>query len=148
MYSGVFEEVAVSAVQDLWELNAPATGIVIFQGLVIAQSSDTDSEMLNLLFHLGTTSGSAGTVPTASPLQFGSSAFEGTIEANNTTQSTEGTFLHSDCFNVLNGYSWIPTPEMWITISPSDRLIIELQTAPGDELTMSSTIYFAEIGGS
>jgi hypothetical protein len=147
MYSVTFEEVAVTAVQDLFEINAPADSAVRVHGLVIAQSSDTDSEQLNILVHRGSTSGSGGSTPTPNPLELGNTAFGGTVEANNTTQSTEGVFLHSDAFNVLNGYSWIPTPELQWEISPSGRLIIELQTAPGDELTMSATVYLEEIGG-
>ena len=71
----------------------------------------------------------------------------GTIEANNTTQSTEGNQLHAECFNIMAGLAiWWP-PECRIVISPSDRLIIELQTAPADSLTMSGTVYIEEIGG-
>jgi hypothetical protein len=147
MYSATFEEVSVSVAQDLFEINAPSDAIVVVHSLVLSQSSDTDTEQLNILVHRGSTSGSGGSTPTASPLAVGDAAFGGTVEANNTTQSTEGTILHSDCFNVLNGYVWIPTPECRPVISPSGRLIIELQTAPGDALTMSGTVYFEEIGG-
>jgi hypothetical protein len=147
MYSATFEEVAVTAAQDLFEINAPADSVVIVHGFEISQSSDVDSEMLNLLVHLGSTSGSGGSVVTPRPLNLGDAAFGGTVEANNTTQSTEGVILHSASFNVLTGYTWIPTPEMRIIISPSDRLIIGLQTAPGDSLTMSGTVYLEEIGG-
>jgi hypothetical protein len=90
MYSATFEEVAVSVVQDLFELNAPADAVVVVHGLEISQSSDTDSEQLNLLIHRGSTSGSGGSTPTASPLEVGDAAFGGTVEANNTSQSTEG----------------------------------------------------------
>lgn len=147
MYSATFEEVAVSVIQDLFEINAPANAIVVVHGFEISQSSDTDSEQLNLLIHRGSTSGSGGSTPTARPMELGDPAFEGTVEANNTAQSTEGVFIHSAAFNVLNGYVWIPTPEIRPVISPSGRLIIELQTAPGDELTMSGTVYFEERGG-
>ena len=74
-------------------------------------------------------------------------AFGGTCEANNTTQSAEGTFLHSDTFNVRAGYQFIWTPETRPVVSPSGLFIVELQTAPADSLTMSGTIYFEEIGG-
>jgi hypothetical protein len=147
VYSAVFEEVAVSAIQDLFEINAPADAIVVLHGFEIAQSSDTDSEMLNLLMHRGSASGSAGSTPTARPLETGDAAFGGTVEANNTTQGTEGSQIHAAAFNVLNGYIWMPPPELRPVISPSGRMIIELQTAPGDELTMSGTVWFEEIGG-
>lgn len=147
MYSAVFEEVAVSAAQDLFEINAPADAVVVIHGFEVSQSSDVDSEMLNLLFHLGSTSGSGGSAITPRPLELGDAAFGGTVEANNTSQSTEGNHLHAASFNILTGYSWIPTPEMRIVVSPSDRLIIELQTAPADALTMSGVVYIEEIGG-
>ena len=150
MYSATFEEVAVTAVQDLFELVAPADSAVILHSVSISQSSDAgdaQSEMLNLLYHRGSTSGSLGTTVTPAPLNLGDAAFGGTCEANNTTQSTEGTILRAENFNVLAGYLWQPTPEERIVISPSGRLIIELQTTPADSLTMSGTIVFEEIGG-
>lgn len=147
IYSATFEEVSVTVAQDLFEINAPADAIVVIHGFEISQSSDTDSEMLNLLVHRGGTSGSGGTTPTASPLEVGDAAFGGTVEANNTTPGTEGTILHSAAFNVLNGYIWVPTPECRPVLSPSGRLMVELQTAPADALTMSGTAYFEEIGG-
>lgn len=147
MYSAVFEEVAVTAVQDLFEINAPADSVIIVHGFEISQSSDTESEQLNLLVHRASASGSGGSTPTARPLALGDAAFGGTIEANNTTPGTEGTFIHAACFNVLTGYVWIPTPECRPIISPSARLVIELQTTPADELTMSGVVYFEEIGG-
>jgi len=147
MYSAVFEEVSVSAAQDLFEINAPSDASVVVHGCEISQSSDTDSEMLNILIHRASASGSGGSSVTASPLEVGDAAFGGTVEANNTSGGTEGTKIHAACFNVLNGWLWMPTPECRPVISPSGRLVIELQTAPGDALTMSGTVYFEEVGG-
>lgn len=150
MYSVVFEEVAVTAVQDFFELVAAADSVVVLHSVAITQSSDagdSSDEQLSIIFHLGSTSGSGGLTPTAQPLMLGDAAFGGTPETNNTTQSTEGTILHGEAFNIRNGFLYLPTPETRITISPSDRLIIELQTAPADSLTMSGTAVIEEIGG-
>lgn len=150
IYSATFEQVAVSAAQDLFEINAPSDAIVAVHAVSISQSSDAgdvEAEQLNLLIHRGSTSGSGGSSLTARPLQTGDAAFGGTIEANNTTQSTEGVILHSESFSVVAGTSIIWTPELRPIISPSGRLIVELQTTPADALTMSGTIYFEEIGG-
>lgn len=149
MYSATFEEVAVTAVQDLFEINAPSTAVVKIHSLHISQSSDAgdaQSEQLNVLIHRGTTSGSGGSAPTARPLMEGTAAFAGTVEANNTTQSTEGVQLHAESFNVMAGLVIVWTPETRPVIPPSGRLIVELQTAPADSLTMSGTIYFEAIG--
>lgn len=150
MYSATFEEVAVTVPQDLFEINAPADAIVVVHGLVISQSTeagDAASEQLNILIHRGSTSGSAGSTPTATPMEVGDAAFGGTVEANNTTQSTEGVQVHAENFNVMAGLALWWTPETRPVISPSGRLIVELQSTPTDSITMSGTVYFEEIGG-
>jgi hypothetical protein len=150
MYSAVFEEVAVSAAQDLFELVAPADSAVAIHGLMISQSSDagdSESEQLNVLIHRASTSGSGGSTPTPAPLHVGDAAFGGTCEANNTSQGTEGTQIHAECFNVMAGLCIWWTPETRPILSPSGRIVVELQTAPADALTMSGTIYFEELGG-
>lgn len=150
MYSAVFEEVAVSALQDLFEVVAPADAVVVIHGVTISQSSDAgdaQAEMLPILMHRGTATGTGGTTVTASPLAVGDAAFGGTVEANNTTQSVEGTFLHSEGWNVQIGYYWLPTPEARPIISPSGLFIVELQANPADELTMNGSITFEAIGG-
>ena len=150
MYSAVFEQVAVTVAQDLFEIVAPSDAIVRIHEIHIGQSSDagdSESEQLNVLIHRGTTSGSGGTTPTPSPLEVGDAAFGGTVEANNTTQGTEGVFLSSHDFNVMAGLDIVYTPETRPVISPSGRLIVESQIAPSDSLTMDGYIVFEEIGG-
>jgi hypothetical protein len=151
MYSATFEEVAVTAAQDLFELVAPSDLAVVIHGMTFSQSTDagdSESEQLNILIHRGTTSGSGGSTPTPNPMVVSTTASTVTVEANNnTTQSTEGAILHAECFNVMSGFvHWWP-PETRPVISPSGRLIVELQTAPDDSINMSGTIYFEEIGG-
>lgn len=149
MYSAVFEEVSVSVAQDLFEINAASDSPVIVHSCVITQSSDAgdaEAEQLNVLFHRGSTSGSGGSSVTAAPLDSGDAAFGGTVEANNTTQGTEGTRVHAECFNVAVGLYYRPTPEERIIIPGGGRLIVELQTAPADALTVSGTVIFEEIG--
>lgn len=150
MYSVTFEEVAVTTVQDLFEIVAPADAIVKIHSFSISQSSDagdSESEQLNVLMHRGSTTGSGGSTPTPAPLEAGDADFGGTAEVNNTSQSTEGTQLGSWNFNVMAGLDVVFTPETRPVISPSGRLIIELQTAPTDSLTMSGVVFFEEIGG-
>jgi hypothetical protein len=148
MYAAVFEEVSVSAIQDLFQIAAPSTGSVIVHGCYISQSASETSEQLPILVHRGSTDGSGGTTLTPSPLQVGGAAAESTVEANNTTQSTEGAFVHAEGFNVLNGWIWMPTPETRPTLSPSGRLVVELQVAPTAALTMNGVLLFEEVGGA
>lgn len=148
MYAAVFEQVSVAAIQDLFEIVAPSTASVVIHGCYISQSASETSEQLPILVHRASTSGSGGSTPTPSPLQVGGAAAESTVEANNTTQGTEGTFIHAEGFNVLNGWMWMPTPECRPVLSPTGRLVIELQVAPSAALTMNGVLLFEEIGGA
>lgn len=147
MYAAVFEQVSVSAIQDLFEIVAPSDAAVIIHGCYISQSASETSEQLPILVHRASTSGSAGSTPTPSPLEVGAPAAGSTVEANNTTQGTEGTFIHAEGFNVLNGWMWMPTPECRPVLSPIGRLVVELQVAPAAALTMNGVLLFEEIGG-
>lgn len=150
IYSAVFEKVAVTVAQDLFEVVAPADGVVSIHSIEISQDSDAgdaEAEMLNIFLHRGTASGSGGTTVTPSPLSLGDAAFGGVVEANNTTQSVEGTFLGVGGWNVQIGYFYLPPPEDRIWISPSGLFIVELQDVPDDSLTVSGAIVFEEFGG-
>jgi hypothetical protein len=150
IYSAEFDGVAVTAAQDLWEIVAPADAIVVIHEVHIGQDSDAgdaEAEMLDILIHRGTATGSGGTVVTPNPIEVGSPAFGGTVEANNTTGSVETAPLRAEAWNIQIGYYYIPPPEQRIVISPSGLFIVELQNAPNDSLTMYGTIVFEEIGG-
>lgn len=153
IYSVQFNNVAVSAAQDLFEIVAPADAAVVLHSLIVGQSSDAgdaEAELLRWLILRGhTTSGSGGSSVTPVPLAAGDAAFGGTAEANNTTAATGGTpaTVHADVFNVALGIQYRPTPEERIIISPSQRLVVNLPGAPADALTMSGTAIIEEIGG-
>lgn len=147
IYTGSFQGVAVSAGQDLFELNAPSDAVVILHEIKITQDSDTDSEQLEFSIQRATASGSGGTTPTARPLEIGNAAFGGTVEANNTSQATTLTLIYTEAQNILNGWHYLPTPEMRIVLSPSGRIVVRLENVPTDELTMNGVIVFEEIGG-
>lgn len=156
-YSGVFEEVAVSAAQDLFELVAPADASIVIHSVRIGQSSDAadaQSEMLPVSFVRGegsVTSGSGGSTPTPAPLESGFAASGATLEANNTTKMVVGsgslTTLYNDAFNVQVGFLYQPVPEERVIVSPGDRVTVELVSAPADSLTVSGMIVWEEIGG-
>jgi hypothetical protein len=150
VYSAVFEIVTVTAIQDLFEVVAPSDAAVIVHSVTITQhtdAGDAEAEMLPILIHRGTATGSGGTTVTPSPLQLGEAAFGGVVEANNTAQSVEGTFLHAEAFNVQIGFYYLPPPEDRPVISPSGLFIVELQVAPNDTMDMNGTIVFEEVGG-
>ena len=153
IYTAVFSAVAVTADQDLFEVNAPATGMVVIHRVHIGQSSDpadAEAEMLQIQLNRGAGSaGSGGTSPTAAPHSVGSAAFGGTVEVNNTTQSAESsgaqTVIFDECFNVQAGFYHEPAPAARIVVPPSGIFIVNLPEAPADSLTMSGSITFEEL---
>lgn len=153
IYTASFDGVAVTALQDLFELVAPADAVVEILELHLSQETeiaDAQEEMLTILMKSGqTTSGSGGTAPTAVPLSLGDAAFGGTVEANNTTKASVGTIVTHKVWNwnVRVPLDVIWTPETTKILSPSARLTIELDTVPGDSITMGGEITFKEIGG-
>jgi hypothetical protein len=156
MYTIVFNDVAVTAIQDLFEALAPADAAMILHKLEISQRTevgDAQAEMLDISVRRVTgapTSGSGGTAPTPAPGP-GDSAAGITAEVNNTTQLTGGTntILAKKEFHVASGLEWLLTPEerALYTFSPSTRLLVELETAPADSITMSGTMLVEEVGG-
>jgi len=151
-YSVQFNAVAVTAAQDLVEINAHATKPVTLISFALGQTSDAgdaEDEQLRILMIRGyTSSGSAGSSPTAVALDPGDAAFGGTTEVNNTTPASGGSPVtcHAEVFNVRAGYVYCPVPEARIVVAANTRLVINLPTAPADSLTMSGTAVFEEIG--
>ena len=154
MYSASFEGVAVTAVQDFFEVSPAANKPVAVHGLYLSQSSDTGDaaeEILRVLMQrvpATVTSGSGGSTPTVVPLNANSAAAGAVVEANNTTGATStGTIvnLHAEAFNIRVGMAWIPTPEMRPIVKNAEVFIVELMAAPADSLTMSGTIYLEEL---
>lgn len=152
MYTAQFSGVAVTLAQDLFEVVAPADSVVRIHQVEFAQytdAGDAQEELLSIKFKRGATvSGSGGSSVTPGLLQFGFAAAGSTVEANNTTLANTGTIvtLYSSAWNVRSPFLWLPTPEMRIHLSPSQRFTVET-TAPADSITLSGTITFEEIGG-
>jgi hypothetical protein len=152
IYTAQFTDVAVTAIQDLFEIVAPADSIVAIHDVHFSQRSDVGDaaeEILNIQLTSGhTTSGSGGSAVTPVPAELQDSAFGGTCEANNTTQALSGTIVthYSWNWNIRVGFDKVWTPETRPIIAPSRRACFELPVAPADAITMSGSITFSEIG--
>ena len=113
VYTAVFEDVAVSAAQDFFEIAAPSDAIVEVHSVRIGQTSDVGdsaAEILAISFvrGQGATSGSGGSTPTPNPTHAGYAAAGSTVEANNTTKMVAGggslQVLYNDTFNLQVGF--------------------------------------------
>jgi hypothetical protein len=152
IYNVVIEAVAVTAIQDLFEVTNASTKVTVLRALEIGQSSDakdTEDEQLYARIITGyTTSGSGGSSVTAIPRMIGMAAYAGSCERNNTTVANTGTAVvhRAFAFNVRAGYVWQPSEDEMIVLAPSERAVVHLPAAPADSLTISATLTIEEIG--
>ena len=153
-YTAVFNDVTVTAAQDLFELVAASTCCTELLEIHLSQQTevgDAMEEMLNILVKTGaTTTGSGGSTPAIVPTSFGDAAAESVVKANNTTKATAGTIVthHAWWWNERIPFDVVFTPETTIVLPPSRRLTIELVAAPGDTMDISGWISFKEYGGA
>lgn len=152
MYTVEFENVAVTAAQDFFEISPADDRPVRIAGLFLAQFSDLGDaaeELLRIRIIRGhATSGSGGSAPTPRPLNPRASAAGFAAEVNNTTIASAGTAinLHSDAFNIRAGMGiWFP-PECRHRADQADgTIVVRLLAAPADSLSMSGTLYVEEM---
>jgi len=151
VFTASFSAVAVTAAQDLFEILCPSALSVILHSVVITQVSDTDSEQIRFAIKRVTgspTSGSGGSTATPRSMVPGAT-FSGTVEINNTSRISGGTntTLWEESQNILNGWIYMPTPEMRPEFAGGTYIIVGLEAAPVDSLTISGTVTFEVIGG-
>ena len=145
-YVATFTGVSISAQQDLFSILAPAVvPIKIMWIRLSCLSQSTASEVsLNLLRISAPTQGSGGTVIT--PVEKGQVSGRvstATVHANDTVLAT-GTLglLWADTMQVLNGWDYLPIPELWDQIPASD--IFSLRLVAAASVVMSGSIAWSE----
>jgi hypothetical protein len=154
LYVCSFDEVAVTAQQDLFDIAPADDKVVVIHELVLTQSTETaeaQEEWLHLRFVRGfATVGSGGSAGTIVALNSDDPAAGATVRTNDTTKAVVGAgttdVVRSDAFQVRSGYYYLPTPETRIVIKqPNTRLVIQLNTTPADSVTMSGSLIWAEL---
>jgi len=150
-YTATFDNITVSALQDLLTITAPSdAAVVILEGELSQQGDygDAQAEGLRITINRYATAGSGGTTLTSRPHEVGFPTAGSTVVRNNTSLGGTATLLMSRNWNIQAPIFHIPVPETRWVISPSGVFAITLPTAPTpDSLQMSGWITFAEIGG-
>lgn len=153
LYVGSFENVAVTAAQDFFEIAPASNKPIQIHGYGLHQTTDLGDaaeEILRISLVRGhTTSGSGGSTMTPALLNSSADTAAGdtTIEINNTTiASTAGTTLYVHGMNIRAGLEvWFP-PEARPGVSAADTtVVLRLLAAPADSLTMGGWIVFEEM---
>lgn len=151
----------VSAAQDLLELLLATGQCAVVHSVKVHQYSDalaSEAELLPIKVKRATgsyTSGSGGGSATVVKNQSTSSAHGLTgIERNNTTQASAGSGTLevipslSGVFNVLAGeYEVTSTPELRLPLAPSEALIVSMDVAPQDALTLNCSVTLEIVAG-
>lgn len=151
VYSGTFENVPVTASQDLFTILPASNKPVAMHYLELTQITEVgeaQEEWLRIKIIRGhTTAASGGSALTARALTPGDAAAGATVRANDTTIASGGTAvdLHATAFPVRQGLFYLPPPELRPSVANAEILAIRLMAAPIDSVTMTGTILFEEL---
>ena len=145
MYTLEFTAVAVSAQQDLFQIEAvivPATIHAVYN----SQSSDTgDASAAMVSLQIRRATDAVTDDLAVANLDLGDATQTADVAINETTELVTGTaVIHSEVWNIALPWIWLPPPEMRIIIPVGDVVVVNMNTT--DTLTMSGTIYFEEQG--
>lgn len=152
VYTVSFDNVAVTAVQDLFGLYVgTAPGSILLHEVRLGQISATTVGNLRVSIRrlpATVSSGSGGSAGTVQPRIFGDAAATMTARINDTTPATTGGTVQTmiaDVFNVVNGWLYLPAPDDRILAQRTQAIIVSLLTAPLSSETMSGTAVVEEI---
>ena len=144
VYTATFNVAAQTAVQDLFQLLAASNVQVEVLEIKISAGAGTD-ERARIMGHYGSTNGSGGSTPTPRPRDPGMPAADTVVEANNTTQATDGNIVIDQLWDLRTLFHWLPTPKTQILIPGGDLWHLSLEdTITSTEL--SGEITFEERG--
>jgi hypothetical protein len=153
MYSVSFSAVAATAAQDLFEITPADDKPCRIAALFLAQTTDvgdSEEEIIELLIKRGnTTSGSGGSVGTIESLMPTAATPGFSAEVNNTTRASAGTVdnLLRDGWNVRQPYAVFFPEDMRPGASQGNTtLIVGLEDAPADSITINGTVIIEELG--
>ncbi len=146
-YSLSFTEVAVTAQQDLFQLEALTVPLRLC-AVYLSQSTDVGdaaSEGLSILIRRVT---DAVTNDVAEVLlDTGDGAANADLAINETTELVTGaSTIHSEAWNILMPFVYLPPPELRPLAVIGDVITVNLNTTPADSITLSGTCYFEEQG--
>ncbi len=154
LYAANFSASAFTTATDIFEFTPVADRAVILYGLSMGQTTDLQDaaeEVLMIGLYRDATAGSTGTA--ATEYAYNNSAASGTVQmavvSNRGTASTGGTLIEIIPWNIRIPLLWVPIPEMRPKFSnlaaEGPTSTFRLIAAPTDSITISATMWWAEI---
>jgi hypothetical protein len=147
MYTAQFSEVAVTAQQDLFQIEANVVPAII-HAIFLSQTTDVgDAAAENLSILIRRVTDAVTNDIAEAKLDTGDGAANADLAVNETTELVTGAeTIHSEAWNIALPFVWMPPPEMRIVVQVGNALVVNLNTTPADSITMSGTLYFEESG--
>ena len=145
MYTVDFSEIAVSAQQDLFQLEGVTIPSII-HAFYVSQSSDVgDANAAMVSLQIRRFTDDVTDESLAVPLDVADAAALNDVAINETTELETGqVILHAEVWNIALPWVWLPPPEMRIVVPVGDGVALNMNTT--DTLTMDGTMYFEEVG--
>ncbi len=145
MYSATFTDVAVTADQDFFQIEA-VTVPALLHACYISQNTDfgdAAAEILTLQIRRVTDTITAG--PTEVKLDERDAQALADVAINDVTPlTTSPQILHAECWNIALPWIWLPPPELRVWVPVDDTVCITLVADPNDSITCSGTLYWEE----
>ena len=147
MYTVQFTDVAVTAQQDLFQIESLVTPVTL-HAVYLSQTSDVgDSSAENLSIRIVRATDAVTDDLATVQLDKGDATQTADVAINETSELVTGLeIIHSEAWNIALPFIWLPPPEMRVIGEIGNVVIVNLNTTPADSLTMSGTIYFEEAG--
>jgi hypothetical protein len=150
-YAMSFANVTVSAAQDLLALYAGTVKAFEVHSFVIGQITAVSVGNLRIrgvILPATVTPGSGGSAGVLNPISIDRTAATITGRTNDTTQATTGgtaQIVHSDAYNVINGYQWVWPIQDRPVIYPGQAFSLSLDMAPSPGQVTNASIIVAEL---
>lgn len=152
IYTVSFQNVTLSAVQDLIMVKAGASNPIALLSVNIGQITGTavaNQRIRIQMIPATITNGSGGSAATITKWIASDAASNATGRINDTVQATSTNTivdLWDDTWNIINGYLWVPAiPSRPPVIAVSAAVRVSLDTAPSSVVT-NMTLTFEELG--
>lgn len=152
VYEASFNEVSVSAVQDLFMLQTTSGMACKILEVAFDQKSTSTLAFYGLVFRRFSGSyaaGSGGSSATINKHNFGDAGATCTVGVNETTptaiSSGAQANIRNDVFNIINGYEYFWPQDKEIIMAPSQAFCVYLEDAPGSAINISGALVFEEL---
>ena len=134
---------SVSAAQDVLRITAPTSGVLKLIEVHVAQDADETSEMLPFAVYRASDNGT-GTAANVHNLEANTQdslgaigGFSAVYNLSGATTKSPAAPLLRESVNILSGFHFVPVPEARPMASGAGRLVVRLEAAPTNTLSLS-----------